>query len=79
MQCGLPLCAKKTCGECTNLCALMTRVLLNNEEAISPFGDGCGLEWLNPDKPIRDILDKLAELTQSVGWTLDTSAFEPSQ
>lgn len=40
------------------------------EELLASTGDGCGFRWVNPGKPIDEIVTTLTQLAHGIGWNV---------
>ncbi len=41
------------------------------EEFLVSTGDGCGFWWMNPQKPVDEIVAKVSEFARAVGWNVN--------
>lgn len=51
-----------------------TDVPQTTEEVLFPVSDGKGVWWLNPNKPIRDVVAEVTKITEGVGWSVNVNA-----
>lgn len=54
-----------------NAYSLKTDKIETNEEILASTGDGCGFWWVNPQKPLDEVVTKVSEFARAVGWNVN--------